>query len=118
MVQARVVRQVKEGMYGSGFGVRAAVHQAIQTAVHDGAGTHGTGLGSDVEGAAGESPAVEVAAGFFNGQQFGVRRGAGKGFPQIVSAGNDRIFMDNDGADGNFFYGKGGFGFRQRFSHI
>ena len=84
---------MEQRLDSTGFGVIAAVDDAVQTAVDNGAGAHGTRLYGHIERAARQTPAAQDAAGFFNGQQLGVGCRAGEAFAQIVCAGN-RFFFD------------------------
>ena len=118
MVEAVVVDELEEGAHGTGFRVVAAVDDAVQAAVDDGAGTHGARFDGHVEGTACQAPAIEGAAGFFNGQQFGVGRRTGQAFAQVIGPGDNFLFIDDDGADRDFSDGIGRLGFGQGFAHI
>lgn len=118
VVQGRVVDDLKQGADGAALWIVAAVDDAVEAAVDDGAGAHGAGLDGDVEGAACEPPTAQGPAGLFNGQELGVSRGAGQGFAQVIGPGNGLFLINDDGAYGNFPDGGGDFCFFYGFAHV
>lgn len=84
--------------FGVGYGVADAVE-----ARHEGrAGTHGAGFFGDVEGAAFEAPAAEVAGGLGEGEHFGVGGGVLVALDGVVGGGDDFAGAHDDAADGDF----------------
>ena len=107
VIEAGVGAEAEEGVDGAGFGVGAAVDEAREAGLDDGARAHGAGFEGDVEGAVEEAPALEGFAGLAQGDDFGVGGGIVVGFAAVEAAADDaRGFagrvMDNESADGDF----------------
>jgi hypothetical protein len=66
--------------------------------VEDGSGAHGTGLECDVEGAVFEAVVAEIKAGLAEGDDLGVSGGVVVAEDTILTAADDFVLMDDDGA--------------------
>src|SRR5947209_3527031 len=119
MVEAGVGAELVEGFDGAGFGVGAAVDEAGDAGVDDGAGTHGAGLERDDEGALEEPPVAYGSSGLSNGEDFGVGGGVAVGDAAVVAAADDLIggVVEDDGAYGDFVDVARGAGLGEGFLH-
>ena len=102
-----MVHDAEDGAAGAGFGIGCGVDEAGDAGVEDGAGTHGAGFESDVEGAAfvifvQQTVIFEGAAGVAEGDDFGVGGGVVVAEDAVLAAGDDLALVDDDGADGDF----------------
>lgn len=118
VVECGVVHHGENGAARSCFGIAGGEDEACDARMEYGSGTHGAGFKGAVEGAAGEAIVRERAAGFPEGDDFGMGGGV-VGAEDLVVAAGDHVECrrDDDGADGDFTCGLGGVGFGDGEAH-
>lgn len=89
------------------FAVRDGVYHPFKARHEGSAGTHGTGLFGDVEGAALEPPVADGRRGLSDREHFGVGRGIFAVFDGVVSGGNDLAIAGDYAADGDLVLAPG-----------
>jgi len=107
VVELRVVHDGKNRAAGAGFGIRRGVDEAGDAGVEDGSGAHGAGFECHVKGAIFDAVVGEVAAGFAEGDYFGVGGGIGVAEDAVLASADDFPLMNNDCADRDFAGGLG-----------
>ena len=97
---------------GAGFWIGRGEDEAVDAGVDHSAGAHCAWLKSNVERAAVKAVIVESRGGGAHGDDFGVGGGVVVAKDAILAAGYDGVFVDDDGADGDFagFRGQAGLG--------
>ena len=103
VVERRVgIEQVDPSAGGTGLRVGAAENDAGGPAVDNRTGAHRAGFLGDVEGAVFEAPVAERLLRGGEGEHLGVGGGVLERLDLVPGAGDDAVFMDDDGADGHF----------------
>lgn len=118
-------RDAAFGMQGAGselmiaaFGVGSAVDDARYLRPSQCPCTHGAGLNGDVECAVGQVLAAQLVAGRRDGLHLGVGRRVGQRLCQVVGAGHDALFADDNCPDGYFSLCHSLLGFVQGHAHV
>lgn len=117
MIEGSILEKIDESSGGAAFFIGATEDDAADAAMHDGSGAHGTGFFGDENIAMGEPPVADGALGLGEGQHFCVGSGVAEEFDLIGGPADDVTFMDDDGADRNFFLAEGLAGFAQSLAH-
>lgn len=117
VVKRVMIRNAKNTFDAARFAVSSAVDKPLDAAVDDRARAHGARFNRDVERAVGKTPALQVFASFPQRDHFRVRGGVGNGFAQIITTADHLAVTHDNGADGNFSYGRGAIRERQRLAH-
>jgi hypothetical protein len=102
MIEFGMGEDFEAGAEGAALGVVCAVNEARNAGLDDGASTHGAGFEGDIESGAGQPVVAENARGFANNDDFGVRRGVVIANGAVAGLSEDRPFVDEQSADGNF----------------
>ena len=97
--------------------VVGSVDDAADLAPVEGAGAHEAGFYGDIDGGVGEVFAAEEIEGGGEGDDLRVRGAIGEAFGLVVTACDDTVVEDDDGADGDFFFGVGVAGFFEGLLH-
>ena len=83
-------------MNGASFRVVRAVHQALQTCVHQSSGAHGARLNCNKQLAVSQAMVTEVCTGFAQGDDFGVSSGIVVGDIAVCPAAYDLAVADDN----------------------
>jgi hypothetical protein len=118
VIELGVVHDGEDRAAGSGFGVGGGVDEAGDACVEDRSGAHGAGFECDVEGAVFEAVVAEIEAGLAEGDDLGVSGGVVVAEDTVLTAADDFVLMDDDGAYGNLAVGFGGIGFCDGFAKV
>jgi len=116
MVQARVLRHVRERSAVPGFGVRASEHDPREAGVDGGARAHRTGLDGDVEGRPVQPPASDGLRRFPDRLDLGMVSRIGERLAPVATPPDHVTAADDDRADRHLALGKGDPGERERFA--
>lgn len=94
-----------------------AKNDAADLAPVEGAGAHEAGFDGDVDSGIGEVFAAEEVESGCEGDDLRVRGAVVEPFCLVVAAGDDLVVEDDDGADGDLFFGVGFAGFLEGLLH-
>ncbi len=119
MVQKRGIAEREERAHCAGLGIVAAVNQARDPRVNQGASAHGARLERDGRDAIGQTPIAQFAGRLAEGENFRVGGGIGIDLPTIVPAADDAIRgrVIDDAAHRHFVHRQGFLGLGDRLTH-
>ena len=118
MVELLHLKEIQNRTGAAGLGVRGADDNAVDTGLHQGAGTHLARLERHIHRAPFEAPVAELTAGLTNRDNLrmgerGVRREAA-----VEAPPDDASVADDDAADGDLAEFHGASGLMKSFLHV
>ena len=118
MIQARMGEYFETGANGAAFWVVSAVNETWNAGLNHSAGAHRARFESDVKRGASETVIGKNMGGFAEDDDFGVGGRVIVADGAITGAGDDFVFVDKDGTDGNFAGIGGSTRFVERELHV
>jgi hypothetical protein len=117
VVQLRMIQDRNHRMHSASFGIVRAIHQALNSGMHHGAGTHGTRFNCNKQFAAFQTVVTNGGAGFAQRYDLGVSRRIGVRDVAVPSAADDSAAAYYDRAHRDFSRFETALGAPQRFFH-
>jgi len=111
MIQFGAGEQLEAGTEGAAFGVVGGIDESGNPRLYDGTSAHGAGFQSNVEKGVGEAVVAKKMRGFTEDDNFGVGGGVSITNGAIAGARENRLIVDEHGANGDFASGGRGAGF-------
>lgn len=102
MIEARVVRDLKQRMTRAGFQIRRPIDDRRNARLHDGSGTHRARFERHIQRAIQQPPRAQRLSGLSDRDDLGMRGGILQGLALITAHADDGFVLDDDRTNRNF----------------